>query len=249
MILGDLLSLITTVAKDKGISVPFIVGGTPRDKVMGRLDHISDLDITNGDASIHSLAKEIAIKLGKTATYLKFEDHSTVRVDKVKLDFSSNFMSPEVKGRMERAGLKNPSPMLMELYSRDFTVNTLLMTMDLKTIKDPTGMAIKDINKKLIRTCLPAPITLRDDPKRIVRSIYLGAKLGFELDKEIINFVHKYPDMINQAKPEFVTRKLVQAYNYNKETAYKLLDQLGLWKKVKINKQFLPGLLENPKRI
>jgi tRNA nucleotidyltransferase/poly(A) polymerase len=249
MQLKDLLSLVVSIAKEKGITEPFIVGGTPRDKVMNRLENISDLDITNGDQSIHSLAREVAIKLGKAASSLHFEDHSSITVGSVKLDFSSNFMSADIKKRLQRAGLKNPAPMLMELYSRDFTVNALLMTMDLQSIKDPTGMGLKDIKRKLIRTCLPAPITLRDDPKRIVRSIYLGAKLGFDLDDEIVRFVKKHPDMINEAKADFVTKKITEAHKYDKERTYKLLDQLDLWKKVKINKELISGMIQDPKRI
>ena len=53
---------------------------------------------------------------------------------------------------LQESGIKEISAMHEELYSRDFTCNTVLMSLDLKRILDPTGLAINDIQSKIIKT-------------------------------------------------------------------------------------------------
>ncbi|MES1987437.1 MAG: helix-turn-helix transcriptional regulator, partial [Pseudomonadota bacterium] len=45
------------------------------------------------------------------------------------------------------------------------------------------------IKSKTLRTCLPAAITLGYDNKRVVRILYMAAKLDFSVDQEIIDWV------------------------------------------------------------
>ena len=66
----DLLSEIENIAKENGISKPYIVGGTPRDRVMGEASkHINDLDITTGDEGSIKLSELISAKLAKSARF------------------------------------------------------------------------------------------------------------------------------------------------------------------------------------
>lgn len=65
MKLRDLLRLMQNIANEKSISSPMICGGIPRDKLLGRLDIISDLDITTGDKTVNYLAKELSLELSK----------------------------------------------------------------------------------------------------------------------------------------------------------------------------------------
>jgi hypothetical protein len=46
--LKDTLAMIQDVAESSNIRVPYIVGGVSRDIIMGLLDHVNDLDLTNG---------------------------------------------------------------------------------------------------------------------------------------------------------------------------------------------------------
>jgi tRNA nucleotidyltransferase/poly(A) polymerase len=119
--------------------------------------------------------------------------------------------------------------MQCELYSRDFTCNALLLSLDLKNILDPTGLGLNDIQKKTIRTCLPAAITLGIDNKRIVRIIYLAAKLNFNIDEEIIKWIKTNPNAINNCKKKYLTGKLQKAVDSNLEKTVQVIDQLGLW--------------------
>lgn len=234
MKIQEILSLLVQTAQKHRTSAPYITGGVPRDKLLNKLQDIEDLDITTGDDSVHTLAREFARTLEPQGAYYKVlgDGHAQVQIGPIKVDFSSNYRAPGIDKILQRAGLKDPDEMRQELYSRDFTVNSLIMTPDLKVIKDPTGLGLNDLKKKRLRTNLPARMTLGNDNKRVIRIIYLVAKLGFEADPEIIEWVKTHPETIKNVKPKYLSDKLQQAIDYDLERTVKLLDQMNLWQHI-----------------
>jgi tRNA nucleotidyltransferase/poly(A) polymerase len=242
MNLVDLLLLIGTTAKQHGITMPLLCGGTPRDKVMGRANQLNDLDFTTGDEGSLTLPKLLQPVLPEAHLKTLDDGHSQLTLDGLKLDFSTNFVVPGIEKFLVENGLSNPTSMQKELYSRDFTCNALLLSLDLKELQDPTGLGIKDIQKKLLRTCLPASITLSVDHKRVVRVLYLAAKLNFEVDAEIIKWVKENPETIKDCKPQYLSRKLQEALDLNLEKTLSIIDKCGLWSYLPPVPQLVPYL-------
>ena len=107
MKLRDVLNLIAQIAKENDISEPFIVGGVPRDKVLGRLGDLVDLDVSTGDEGSKFISKELSMRIN--APYKLMPDgHSQVLLGNFKIDFSSNFNIPGIDGILKRAGMKKP---------------------------------------------------------------------------------------------------------------------------------------------
>lgn len=229
MSIKNVLIEIKTISKENSLSEPFIVGGMPRDKVLGISRLVQDIDITTGDDSINKLANFVCEKFNTKA--LEHEDkHLSTIIGKVKFDFSSNFNSPDAVRFLEKAGVSIPTNMQIELFSRDFTCNTLIIPMNLRKIQDPTGLGLNDIKKKILRTPLPPRITLRDDPRRVLRAIYLAAKLGFNIEEDIIEWVINNHNKISEfTKPVFSKKKLAEAVRYNKDKVIELLSIMKLW--------------------
>lgn len=245
----DVLQMLSEAAVRLGTSTPYICGGAPRDKIMGRPANIVDIDITTGDNTIHHLAKEASIRLPNSSFKTMPDGHSQIIMEGLKIDFSSNYVFPGVSALLAKAGLKNPTSMQLELYSRDFTCNALLMSMDLKKVIDSIGLGIQDINAKVLRTCLPAQLTLGSDHKRVVRVLYMAAKLGFIVDNEIINWVRKNPQSISTPDQRYVTSKLGQALNYNPAVTTKLMDQMGLWQYAPASPQLTQYMSQDVRRV
>ena len=225
------------IHKRLGTSKPFIVGGAPRDKLLNKLDKIEDLDITTGDDSVDFLAKELSIELGKTynvQTKVMNDGHSSIFAGNLKVDFSSNFNVPNIDAILIKMGMQKPTSMQKELFSRDFTCNALLMDLNLETIIDPTHFGFEDIKKRIIKTCLTPEITLTSNKNRVVRAIYLAAKLDFNVAPNIIEWVKANPDSIRISSPSSLTEKLNKAVAYNPEITVKLLDQMDLWDHIPI---------------
>lgn len=229
MSLGQIFQQLEKISKDNGLSVPWICGGLPRDKVLGRKNDFGDVDLTTGNDDIHILAKELAMIPG--AEYMVFPDgHTSIYIDNKKLDFSSNFNIPGIERILKEAGLDNPTEMQKEMFSRDFTCNSLLLSLDLQEIQDPTGLGMKDIGNKILNTVLPANFTLGYDNKRIVRVLYLAAKLGFEVSDEIKDWIRRHPELIKNCRPQYLSKKLKKALSYDFDRTVGLIDELGLWK-------------------
>lgn len=227
MRLSELLLVIEQIAKKENLAMPYIVGGLPRDKYLKIENNFNDIDLTTGNPDIHFLAKEVGVKLKSIgAKQIILEDgHSRINIGKLKLDFSSNFIIP----RTEEIVGKKLNMLQQETYSRDFTCNTLLMSLDLKKIIDITGLAIPDINKKQLKTCLPAPITLAADPKRMLRAIYLSSKLGFTIDKSILDFIKQNKILLETVTSKYKLKLLAKSLKYNKQNTLSLITQLDLW--------------------
>jgi tRNA nucleotidyltransferase/poly(A) polymerase len=250
MRLKDLLNIMQNIAKEKLISPPMICGGTPRDKLLGRLDIVSDLDITTGDKTVSYLAKELSIILSKKyniITKTMDDGHSSIFIGNLKLDFSSNFNIPNIDKILYNIGIKDPTSMQKELYSRDFTCNALLMSLDLKNIYDILGRGIEDIKNKKISTCLDPSITLTVNKNRVIRSIYLSAKLDFDIDLNIVNWVSKNPESIRFASEKSMSEKLNRAMEYNPERTLYWLNKMNVWNYIPITESLYPYYIKHVK--
>ena len=234
MSIKNVLIELKRLANDNGLSEPYIVGGLPRDKVLGREREIEDVDLTTGDDSIGTLAEVTANKFKVTPMRLP-DGHYQMHIDNIKYDFSTNFNSKDAKYFLNKAGLMNPTEMQLELFSRDFTCNTLIAPMSLRKIVDPTGIGLEDIKNKILKTPLPPRITLRDDTNRVPRAIYMAAKLGFEVEADIIKWVRDHHEKIaEEVSDGFSRKKLAAAARADMDKTIKLLTAMNLWKVISI---------------
>lgn len=236
------------VQQNIGASVPYICGGTPRDKYMNKLENVADLDICTGDKTVDYLSQEFYLNLRKrySVTRKTMEDgHSTVFVGSLKLDFSSNFMVHNIDMYLNQKGIAEPTNMQREMFSRDFTCNTLLMDLDLKNINDPTGQGFVDIKARRIKTCLPASITLTSNRNRVVRAIYLATKLDFDLDNAIIDYVKKNPQTVKISTEKVMNEKLNEAFTRDADKAAHLITQMNLWNYIPITEKAYPYYIRN----
>ena len=247
MKLHELLKIVQDTAINISVPIPMICGGVARDKYIGNLNKISDLDLTNGEKNIQYLSEEVANNLRKKYNLTKknMEDgHSSIYIGNLKLDFSSNFILPNIDPILNNLGMNKPTNMQKEIFSRDFTCNALLLSLDLNTITDPTKNGFKDIKDKKKRTCLKPEITLISNKSRVIRSIYLAAKLDFDIDNSIINFVRKNPESINISTKKNLNDKLNEAFKWDSDKASYFLTKMDLWDKIPINKFIYPFYLK-----
>jgi tRNA nucleotidyltransferase/poly(A) polymerase len=244
MKLKELLHLMENIAANGDMSPPLLCGGIPRDKLLGIIkDEISDIDITTGDKMIHNLAKEFSLELSKhyNIQSKKMNDgHTSVFIGDFKVDFSSNFTVPGIDGFLARLGIKAPTDMQREMFSRDFTCNALLMSLDLKVIQDPIKRGIDDIKKHILKTCLSPDITLLSNPNRIIRVFYLAAKLDFDVDPEIIRWIMENKQYIRDLDVGYIKTNIDNGLDKNPERLVHLLDKTNTWDAIPITDKLYP---------
>ena len=75
-----------------------------------------------------------------------------------------------------------PATIAEDAMRRDFTINTLFRNVHTGVELDPTGQALEDLARGVIRTPLDPDQTFFDDPLRMMRAARFAAQLGFQLD-------------------------------------------------------------------
>lgn len=250
MKLRELLSQMKEVQVKIGSSEPYICGGTPRDRYLGHLENISDLDITTGDKTVDYLSQEFAAELKKKYNVDRKtmpDGHSTIFIGNLKMDFSSNFNTPNIDSILKKIGIIQPTNMQKEMFSRDLTCNALLLSIDLKNVIDPTNKGFKDIKARKIKTCLSPEITLTVNRNRVIRTIYLASKLNFDIDDSIIKYVKNNPESIKISTTKVLTEKLNDAFKYDADKAAFYLTKMGLWNYVPITEAVYPYYMKHVK--
>jgi tRNA nucleotidyltransferase/poly(A) polymerase len=240
MILLELLKTIDLIGKKNDIPEVFICGGTPRDKYLtGNVKSIHDLDLCTGTDKAAFLGSEVFSVMRKTNN-IQMKNHkagqATIYFGNLHIDFSSHFVIRNIESYVGR----KLSSLEQEMFSRDFGCNSLLASMDLKKIIDPTKRGISDLSDKIIRTCLKPEITLKAYPNRAVRSIYLAAKLGFELDSQLFAYIKANPSIVRNATVKSTNEKLYKAFEVNPEKSAKLITDMGLWNYLPVTDNMMP---------
>ena len=216
MNLDDTYSKILEICKENYIVEPYVVGGVPRNIYLNILgnnteaplearerssirfeggrnfdetdqeEDYRDVDITTNDADVTRLAITLADQT-KNRFKLFGDGHTSVYLDDIMFDFSSNFISDDVVEYISKE-LNIRDESLFEVYSREFTINTLHKRFFDDEILDFTNQGKEDLERKLVRTVVPANITLSDDLRRVYRAINFAARYKFSIDSDIIEY-------------------------------------------------------------
>ena len=152
MKIEDIYAKILEICKEFYIEEPYIVGGVPRNIYLNKIgnntesplqtrersslrfddgmnfsedlqEDYRDIDITTNNADITRLAITLA---DQTKNRFKFfgDGHTSVYLDDIMFDFSSNFISVNAVEYIKKE-LNINDKKLFEVYSREFTINTL----------------------------------------------------------------------------------------------------------------------------
>lgn len=244
MTIKDLLKLLYNLSLSINNGKIFLVGGLPRDRVLGITEKtFEDIDLTTGDTSVKQLAVSFAEELKKYFPIVSkqaLDGHVSIFLPNFKFDFSSNFIVPDIDNILYKKGILHPTEMQREIYSRDFFCNTLLMSLDLKRIKDLTHQALDDIHHKIIRTCLSPDLTFMYNPNRLIRSVYLSAKLDFDVDPLAVQWIKKNPQYLTKCESKYLAKNIDKALLYNPDRTIYLLNKMNIWNYIPITQALYP---------
>lgn len=174
----------------------YVVGGFVRDLLMGVENF--DLDIVvEGDGIAFAEAVEKRM-ICRTRSHKKFGTAVILFPDHLKVDVATArveyYDSPAALPTVERGSIK------MDLYRRDFTINTLAVQLNDRTFGELIDFfgGVKDIKDKVIRVL--HNLSFVEDPTRVFRAIRFEQRLGFFLAK------HTSGLMKNAVKTGFMER-------------------------------------------
>jgi tRNA nucleotidyltransferase (CCA-adding enzyme) len=183
------------VGDELGYSV-YAVGGFVRDLLM-RVENF-DVDIVVEGDGIR-LAEEFEKKFPcRIRTHRKFGTAIILFPDGLKVDVATArlevYESPAALPTVERGSIK------MDLYRRDFTMNTLAIQLNPKAFGELIDFfgGVKDIKEKGVRVL--HNLSFVEDPTRVFRAIRFEQRLGFQIAKHTQNL------MKNAVKMGFMDR-------------------------------------------
>jgi tRNA nucleotidyltransferase (CCA-adding enzyme) len=180
----DLLKSIGAAGDELGIHL-YVVGGFVRDLLLQR--KVEDIDIVvEGDGI--AFARYVAEKLNcRVNAHKKFGTAVIVFSEQVKVDVASARLEyydfPAALPIVEKSSIKR------DLARRDFTINTLALSLNAETFGtmiDYFG-AGRDLKDKTIRTI--HNLSFVEDPTRIFRAIKFANRFGFEIGKVTANLI------------------------------------------------------------
>ena len=246
MLLSELLHTLSNIAKENDISEPYIVGGLPRDKEFGLAYNVKDIDITTGNKDSFALAM-ISSKTWPDVHFRAYDDgHSSLDFKNIRVDFSNNFNLPGIEEYLKNAGMEDITDLKKEIYSRDFTINTLLQPMDLK--KEPidvTGYAAKDIKDKILRTPVDPELTIGYDPRRILRALKLALKFDLSIKPELKDAIIKYRGSIVDLPLQSIKKQVNHMLGIDSKKAIEMLSEFKLLPIIPLSKLMTLEIAKN----
>jgi len=214
----------------------FKVGGCVRDQLLGV--HSKDIDFTFVLDELDKTVEEGFQEMTEWMTREGFEiflstpDCFTIRAKFPKGSENEKLVADFVMARKEIGyveGTRKPILVLGtledDLIRRDFTLNAMAEDEDGNLIDLFGGK--EDLERRLLRTPLPAKQTMMDDPLRIMRALRFKITKGFSIADDIW-LAMMQPDILDKLRttvsPERIREELLKMMKHNTPETIRLLN-------------------------
>lgn len=174
----------------------YVVGGTVRDFLMGKISYDRDLIVVDEDAK--SFSQKVAEFFD--GVFIPLDEEN--KIYRIVLKDKKNFLD-----------ITNPIGGILEedIMRRDITINAVAVNIKTGEIPSFCEFGIQDIQNKIIREIKEENFT--DDPLRILRVYRFFANLGFEISPELLNITKKHASLINKPAKERIEYELMKLFD------------------------------------
>ncbi len=188
----------------------YLVGGYIRDVILKRVTEEVDVDIVVPFNAI-KIGKMISENI-KSKFIILDKEREVVRIilNHISIDIA-NQVSSTIEG---------------DLFSRDFSINSIAFLFDKKCLFDPLN-GLKDLEISLLRT--HSENNLLNDPLRILRCFRFVSELNFKIDLKLVDFLKK-----NKGKLYLVAKERINYEIHKIVNGKNALEAVTLLKKFNI---------------
>ena len=174
----------------------YVVGGTVRDFLMGKISYDRDLIVVDEDAK--SFSQKVAEFFD--GVFIPLDEEN--KIYRIVLKDKKNFLdiTNPIGGNLEE-----------DIMRRDITINAIAVNIKTGEIPSFCEFGIQDIQNKIIREIKEENFT--DDPLRILRVYRFYANLGFEISPELLNITKKHASLINKPAKERIEYELMKLFD------------------------------------
>lgn len=174
----------------------YVVGGTVRDFLMGKISYDRDLIVVDEDAK--SFSQKVAEFLD--GVFIPLDEEN--KIYRIVLKDKKNFLdiTNPIGGNLEE-----------DIMRRDITINAVAVNIKTGEIPSFCEFGIQDIQNKIIREIKEENFT--NDPLRMLRIYRFYANLGFEISPELLNITKKHASLINKPAKERIEYELMKLFD------------------------------------
>lgn len=226
--ISKVVRAIEDAAKLHGIEDAYFVGGYPRAIAMGApLSDVHDIDVgTSSPSHGPLLAGFVAEQLGGEIKTRHRSATSTVDLGFTEIDFQAPAAHEATLPYLHAQDIE-PTPLAMNIFDRDFTINSLALPVNgpLELI-DLTERGLRDLDQGKIVSILPAEFAISRDPLLITRAIKFAYKYGFTIDGKLWEAMKRHAPELKEKVSEH--RLMVEAEVLSQYNTKSMLKELGL---------------------
>lgn len=175
----------------------YLVGGCLRDMMMGREPHDFDIATSAEPETVMSIFSDFEV----IPTGIK-HGTVTVMVDGEPIEITTFRKDSDYSDGRRPDSITFTDKVEDDLSRRDFTINAMAFGLD-GEIVDPFG-GKSDIKSRVIRTVGSAEDRFSEDGLRILRAIRFASVLGFAIERETKEAIHKLSRMLDKVSFERV---------------------------------------------
>ncbi len=188
----------------------YLVGGSVRDALLGRLGNDLDYTTSARPDEIEALVRrvtpavwDVGRAFGTIASRVREDDGTDwlVEITTFRADsYADHTRKPEVVFGDHLGG---------DLIRRDFTVNAMALRVSDGELLDPFG-GLDDLDAGLIRTPAAPELSFSDDPLRMMRAARFASQLGFRPTPDVVEAMREDAERIQIVSAERIRDELVK---------------------------------------
>lgn len=218
----------------------YFVGGMPRDYILKK-DFV-DIDIATS-------ATPSAIKLAFPSASMEFAEDGCVVIRDGEYSFEVSTFREETYTVSRHPSSKYYSQsLLVDINRRDFTINAIAMTNNLKIVDLCKGT--RDLRFKTIRVIGKAKKRFREDPLRILRAFTLMSRFGFRLSFKTASGIENTSKYASEIAEQKVSAELLKIFDgKHGKRATKKLVKLGVYCHLNNYQKGLPIVAKRYKKL
>lgn len=181
----------------------FLVGGSVRDVLLGRLGHDLDFTTSARPDTIEALMDPLTSTL-----WTMGRDFGTIggRIDGLDIEITT-YRSEAYRPDSRKPQVAFGDTLEGDLERRDFTVNAMALSIPDQVFRDPYG-GLADLAAGVLRTPGTAEDSFTDDPLRMMRAARFSSQLGFRPVPEVVAAMTSLAERISIISAERVREEL-----------------------------------------
>jgi len=235
----EIITELRNFAKLFSLNSLFVVGGYCRAKILDDPEDINDIDVAS--AYPHQalrLAGLFASEFLKTTpqfyhrTGTAHIEYNGMNIDFQNQSINSYMHNQDIRRWMRKKGIKN-TPLLNNIYGRDLTINSLILSLQNGELYDLTGRAVEDLEKKRITAILPPFLVIKYNPMLVLRAIRFAVRYDFIIAPKLRKAMQNQRVKIQKAySRERLAKEIDKILQSDSEKGLKLLKKYDLLKLV-----------------